>query len=268
MFTSIKLKNKNDLMEKVFNINRDILNENYVNFDCQKVTSAQTLWINKNSILDKFGNEFDEELFLDQFGYAVVGNRYYDEIVFDASSVKKFQAERYGGIGVGINAGGARCGNLNRVQIKGIGKNILAGESSDEWYSYGGLNLVDAIYEAIYSSVLNKIMPLGTVATHGVILLGEKTAMLPGLDHLPVDQRRGYGALLIRDICIRPAHFLKASSTHITQSKELISEESRVRRVNKNFYKSFGSVSDYIKFMGKILFNYANQFAFTRVDRL
>ncbi|QEI12066.1 hypothetical protein [Cellvibrio japonicus] len=255
-------------MEKLFNIDREILGANYVDFNCSKVTSAQVLWINKNSITDKFDKEFDEKLFLDQFGYAVVGNRYYDEIVFDISNKKYLQAERYGGLGVGINAGGARCGNLNGVQIKGVGKNILAGESNDEWYSYGGLNLVDAIYEAIYSTLLNRIMPLGTVAIHGVILLGEKTAMLPGLDHLPIDQRRGYGALLVRDICIRPAHFLKASSSRISIPNDIISEEARVRRVNRNFYKTFTSVSGYIKSMGQLLFNYANQFAFSRMARL
>ena len=54
----------------------------------------------------------------------------------------------------------------------------MVGQSDDYEHTYGGLDARKAIAEAIYSSVLNEILPHGTVKVHRLIYLGEKLHLM------------------------------------------------------------------------------------------
>jgi hypothetical protein len=108
-------------------------------------------------------------------------------------------AERYGGDEIANNGGGVRCGLAGDLQVKGIGPNLLLGRGSDEAHSNGHLSLGDAIYEALWSEILNEVLPYG----------GERVlaVLRPFSTRPPQASDR---ALLVREPEIRPAHFERA----------------------------------------------------------
>ncbi len=123
----------------------------------------------------------------------------------DSTSGKQFHAERYGGSGLQRNGGGARCGINGHYQVKGIGANPLVGKGSDSRHSDGALGATHAIYEALWSEVLAKILPFGAVRTQAVLLTDRRSDN--SHDQTLSPSRR---ALLIREPVIRPAHFERA----------------------------------------------------------
>lgn len=119
---------------------------------------------------------------------------------------RTFLAERYGGAGLGFNGGGARCGLRSGVQVKGIGRNCLAGSATGFWHSYGGETLANGIREAIWSEVLQMALPYGAARVHGVL---DTATRVPAFAANDVDSsvRRG---LTIREAVLRPAHFMRS----------------------------------------------------------
>ncbi len=117
-------------------------------------------------------------------------------------------AECYGGSGVGANAGGVRCANLNGVQIKGIGSTILAGQTTDKWHKHGACSTQDAIKEAIFSQLMDAALPHGGVKAIAVLDLGLRFATEVGVEKLPSSAPR---ALFVREQSIRVAHFMRSS---------------------------------------------------------
>jgi hypothetical protein len=237
---------------------------NLVDFTVHKMKSTQTLWVNHQAFSPDI--PFTKQNFSDEFGYGIQGNERFDDIEFDLTKSKIYKAERYGGIGIGRHGGGVRCGNNDKYQIKGIGKNPLASEKAGSWHSYGGLNLVDAIYESINSVVLQIIMPIGVATCYGLIITGDNTAFMPG----KVSGSHGYGALMVREACLRPAHFIRARDFKLntTQKHFILKDSARVRQVNKQLAVKFGETSSFISQFGRILSNFANQFAFARAARI
>jgi hypothetical protein len=108
-------------------------------------------------------------------------------------------SERYGGEEIVNNGGGVRCGLSIDLQVKGIGANLLLGCNSDDAHSNGHLSLVDAIYEAAWSEILEEVAPFGVQRVVAVLKMGE---------HAHIDG--GARALLVRRPEIRPAHFERA----------------------------------------------------------
>lgn len=120
---------------------------------------------------------------------------------------KIFRAERYGGQGIGANGGGVRCGLEGKFQIKGIGRNQLAGPSTDFFHSYGGASLNEGIVEAIWGEILHAALPHGAARIYGLIGTGTRVPLLiakQGCD--PTTAR----ALIVRQAVLRPAHFMRA----------------------------------------------------------
>jgi len=117
------------------------------------------------------------------------------------------EAERYGGRGVGVNGGGVRCGNHNKFQIKGVGKNPLVGRHMDIWHAHGGCNVVEGIFEAFWSEVCHKALPYGSVRTAGLIYTNTHTIAKTARGINPSKR-----ILIIRDRCVRPAHFIRAAN--------------------------------------------------------
>lgn len=123
----------------------------------------------------------------------------------NSASVKTFYAERYGGSGIQRNGGGARCGFDGCYQVKGIGANLLVGEGTERGHSSGVLGACEAMYEALWSEVLDQILPYGAIRTRAVLLVEEREGATSA--HCQEAPSR---ALLVREPAIRPAHFERA----------------------------------------------------------
>jgi hypothetical protein len=236
-------------------------------FSVVKLKDARCIWL--NDVL--CGENVEEEamaearkIFADAFSYVVPGGVTFDGFDLDNTDTKFMLAERYGGFGIGSNGGGARCGSLGPFQVKGCGKNLLAGPDQDVHHSYGGFKAVYAVHEAIYASILETILPLGAVRILGVILTGASGA------YVKKDVERGWGALMVRDAVLRPANFLRARSFRPTgeASQVVVSDVGRVRRANRELYRLLGSEARFDVYIKRFLSNCANQFIFARMARL
>lgn len=152
---------------------------------------------------DETCSEVNEEFFLDNYAY--VGPDGLDEPKSTAPR-KTFYAERYGGVGIGSNGGGARCGTDGRWLVKGMGSNQLLGVDSAFWYGHGTLPLVDAIAEAIWAKMLKHALPFGALDTPAVIATGRMswTRERGGA------RKEHPGALMIRSAALRLASFERA----------------------------------------------------------
>ena len=117
-------------------------------------------------------------------------------------------AEIYGGAGVGANAGGVRCANLDQCQIKGIGPTTLAGRSTDKWHRHGACSIQDAVKETIFSELFHHATPYGSARAVAVISIGASFATEIGADKLPGSAPR---ALFVREKIVRLAHFMRSS---------------------------------------------------------
>lgn len=230
--------------------------ENFIDLQVTLMKGQKILWKNKKV------SQSDDE-FLKKFSYGLPGNELFDQIDFDLNKTKRVYAERYGGAGVGDNGGGVRCVNDDIYQIKGGGKNILVGSGKDKWHSYGGLNAIDAVYETAISQVLKNILPVGVAEYYGIIHTGNKTAY-------NYEENIGHGALLIREVCLRPAHFLRSPMYRPNDELryKINSDLYRIRRVIKELLQSFSNTNELINFIGDFILNSANQFAFSKVARI
>jgi hypothetical protein len=236
-------------------------------FNAVKLKDARCIWL--NDVLCEEDVEDEEmavarKIFADAFSYVVPGGVTFDGFEFDETDTKFMLAERYGGFGIGSNGGGARCGSLGPFQVKGCGKNLLAGPDQDVHHSYGGFKAVYAIHEALYASILETILPLGAARILGVILTGASGA------YVKKDIERGWGALMVRDAVLRPANFLRARSFRPTKEtrRVVVSDVARVRRANRELYRLLGSEARFDKYIKRFLSNCANQFIFARMMRL
>ena len=138
---------------------------------------------------------------LEKFSYAISA-----DLSKESSEGKVFYAERYGGIGMGPHGGGARCGyDGTRYQIKGIGPNPLVGFTEATGQRDGILPLQSALHEMIWSRILQDKLPFGIVECLSVIAI-DSTRPNDALRDTRYDR-----ALLIREACIRPAHFERAA---------------------------------------------------------
>lgn len=240
------------------------LSEAWVYFECAKLKNAYTVWVKPNSDQPSYDTATKYEMLCKKYAYVVATNPCFKITDFDAQDTKKLIAERYGGTGIGLNGGGGRCGNLGSVQLKGVGPNCMVGDHANKEHSYGGLDAHYAIIETIYTCVLNKVLPLGTVAIRGLIFTGKETAF---------NFSKGkpcWGVILVRDHCIRPAHFMRTHDFRPQKVYEhlLVDDVARVSRINNRLLEVFGHVDKFIQWVGKYLQNAANQFAFARAARI
>jgi hypothetical protein len=143
------------------------LSSDQVTFVTHRARLPDALWVRDGFYAAEVADP--RSRFSAQFAYLIRDSETFHGL--DFTSEQRLQiAERYGGEGTGDNGGGARCGNLGGYQVKGIGANPLVGSGRNHWYSYGGLNAQDAIYETIMSEVLGRVLPHGAATIFGVIL--------------------------------------------------------------------------------------------------
>lgn len=244
------------------------LPENLVGFKVSFAKTGRVFWRSSEDKTCEISNLSNEE-FEERFSYAIVKNQFFEKIEFDDMKTKIYFAERYGGLGVATNGGGVRCGNSGKTQIKGVGRNILGLQTKDHWHSYGGLNLIDAAYEAIIAETIGKLLPIGVAKIYGIIILENNAALLPGPPEDDLESKRSYGALLIRDATIRPAHFLRCPGFEpASDSNDMPPDVARTKMSNKRFYKKFNQKNEFISYIGMCLSRHANQFAFARAARI
>ncbi|HDS1733124.1 hypothetical protein [Pseudomonas sp. BP8] len=135
-----------------------------------------------------------------------------------ASSIKTFFAERYGGDGILTNGGGGRCGFDGKWQLKGLGPNLLVGHDTNAAHGDGNLALIAALYETIWSEIINIALPFGSVRTLAVMDTGLSYECWRG------QVKRG---LLVREPAVRPAHFIR--SVYFKQDRNLPMGEDALR---------------------------------------
>jgi hypothetical protein len=244
-----------------------IAEHDWLPFTAHKLTNTRIVWaehrLAKSDVCKETIKEIDK-LFLQNNAYAIQSTECFESVEFDNQDSKTLVAERYGGPGVGSNGGGARCGNWGDVQLKGIGANYMAGDHGDYVHKYGGLDAPLAIVETIYTYTLNKVLPLGAVKIHGLIFVGENTGY-----NIEKDEPC-WGLIMVRDKCIRPAHFMRAPlfKPHSKHKQILVGDVGRMRILNKRIANALENHNEFIALLGKYLQNCANQFDFARAARI
>lgn len=183
-------------MSQTFQMLQTLPSTSFLSFDACRLASPVVAWVN---------DELACEASLLEHAYALpIGDD--DSSAFLPQS-KRFLADRYGGWGIGANGGSARCGMDRDIQIKGIGRNALAGSKTPFWHSYGGMNLSEAIRDAIWGELCHLALPFGASRALGIVGTGTS---------VPLPYRRPGGpsttprALLIRNPPLRPAHYMRA----------------------------------------------------------
>lgn len=237
-----------------------------------KILSTEAIWINRreNHELDNGENTaaITETVFLDRYSFVVADSSLFDGAQIDRSSEVVWYAERYGGIGCGGNAGGARVVHNGSIQLKGNGANCLAKKGTGFYHRYGGLDLHSAVQEIVYTTVLNKILPHGIAKIYGLISTGVKCGHYGSSSR---DLIKTWGVILVREAMVRPAHFLRGWITPQDKFKSLLSvgsDVARVRTTNRYLKKLFPSQDEYIRELAKFLTKWASQMAFARVARI
>jgi hypothetical protein len=239
---------------------------NLIEFTAHKMLSATVLWVDlpnlDTDIKRPFGKWTSDE-FMNAYAYAIKGNELFGEISFSTDDVARLSAEIYGG---GRNGGAGRCGNLGKVQVKGVGKTALIGKVVDHWHSYGGFSLQEAMLEVLNSVVLSKILPCGAAKCYGLILTGNHTAMQP----MQFPSVTGRGAIIVRESCLRPAHFF-ANDKFIPTSEnkhKFRNDKLRLKLVTRKLSLILGDVDGFWTYLKSFLDNCANQFAYSKLFRI
>jgi hypothetical protein len=242
-------------------ISIDLFNESLVNFTVTKMESAEFVW-------SHFPN--DQRLasaseITSHFAYGIEGNRYFEEISFSLNDRKNAQAEIYPG---GSNAGGSRSGNISGYHVKGLGANLLLGEVDYDWYSYGGVSLYEAALETINTVILNAVLPHGCINCYAIIKTGDRTALHPTGKLL--DDSRGKGALLVREQCLRPAHFFPLDNFVPGDGNKYLveSDRERVASLSKKLLNSVGGIEQLNDYIVNFYTKSAAQFATAKIFRI
>ena len=253
-------------------MNTSLLNfdDALVGFPVIRAKDASTIWLAERGFAVADHDErkvWTKEEVKKRFAYQVASS--------DQASIPEkekcrivMRADRYGGYGVGQNGGSGRAGIIGKFQVKGVGKTPLLGEYDEdlEWHFFGGMSLVDGVLEVINSEIFGHILPWGTVRSYALIYTGPNTAYMPTGNWI---SKKGPGALLVREACLRPAHFLRAGHFKVrAECKEMIGDVERTRRVNKQLLVLLGSHHGVIRQLGDFLAHCAQQFAFAKVFRI
>ncbi|MYN30114.1 hypothetical protein [Duganella levis] len=237
----------------------------FLKFKATKLACPQTKWMNPQlPISDAHMKELTFCLPMDGENSSIY-----------CTDRREFLAERYGGAGLGLNGGGVRCGLVGDTQIKGIGKNILAGATDDYWHTYGGSTLEEGIQEAMWGEVCDIALPYGAARVKGIITTGS-TIRSRNFQGEGLSDR----ALIFREFIIRPAHYMRSVfftgswdqtiaiiPDSIRTSKAISSLYDYIQR--ENITSDEGSLSTHInKLLVQICRRIASQFAAARAKKI
>lgn len=235
-----------------------VLKKDFVSFISHKLSGGKVIWSLKES--GKAGSDND---FYQKYAYVASESPCFSGVRLIESDRCEMYAEPYGGMGVGSNGGGGRCGNIGAQQVKGVGINPLVGDHDNSEHAYGGLDIRKATIETVYSLVLDNILPKGVVKVWGLIFIGYDTAR--------EGSKKVWGGLMVRDRCIRPGHFMRSPYFKPRGGVKALVEGDlqRIRLLYKRMSEELeGDSSSFIKWLGGYLRDVASQFAFARVMRI
>lgn len=175
--------------------------------------------------------------------------------------------EAYGGSLSGGNGGGARVGLVDGMQIKGLGRTPMLSKQADPQHGYGALFLEQAIGETLYSHLAQRILPYGCAQIHGLILTG---VPIVSSEHVLKEwQGEADSALLLRQPCLRPAHFMSAGlfASH-SGRHDLLQETQRLRLLYRELAALSRGSEGFEHLIYTFLSRCAQQFASARLHRL
>ncbi|BBH34878.1 hypothetical protein [Pseudomonas sp. St290] len=187
------------------------LHEVFVSFKAEKIEGTSIVFFNKGLKLDLV--EADA---LSRYSYVVGGGAGKKE----ERRSKIFFAERYGGDGILRNGGGGRCGFDGDFQLKGIGPNQLVAKDAVFADGNGLMSLNSAIYETVWSEIINIALPYGAARSVAVIDTGLK---------FECENKTYLRGLLVRMPTVRPAHFISAIYFRERHVGALSNDAKRVR---------------------------------------
>ncbi|WP_431100766.1 hypothetical protein [Roseateles noduli] len=175
-------------------MNFELPRSSFVPFPVTRIAAPRLLWTNPSIVQE----------WVQPTTFWCVPHPGDDPSAFGAEQRPMF-ADRYGGKGVGANGGSGRSAVDASLQVKGVGRTPLVGQSSDPEYSHGGMTLSEAVREAIWSEIYAGTTPFGSVKSLAIVATGTKT-------YLESDRRSKSATrvLLLRERAIRPAHFMRA----------------------------------------------------------
>ena len=197
--------------------------DNYEQITAFKLKDAKILWYNKD-LLEELGfkivstglTEEQKRELLDIFAYS--SNEKLSHELVDTEKTKILYADYYGGNGLNGNYGSGRAASIGQFQIKGMPTPMIRKDSKSNDHNSGTANILDGFREAIWGSILNKIMPHGANQTLLIIETGAMSQTKYGVS-IP-------GALVVRKLPLRPANFL------INYNRP--DKEAEILRVKKN----------------------------------
>ncbi|WP_395338354.1 hypothetical protein PN836_011360 [Ningiella sp. W23] len=230
-----------------------------IDVEGQRVLDAKTVW---------FESDIDIENIKRHLA-VILPNDFLNNVATDNSQVVSFQAEMYGGFGIGENCGGSRTGNHSNLQYKGIGVTPVKGDHDSIYRGNGVYPLHEAIVECINHNLAEAILPQGSVKVHGLFYIGnskfysspdEDTKILNGSTKL---------AILVRDKVMRVGHFLRAGSYKSNKEFQhlLPTDIQRVRSNNQLFKATLSTSENFIDFVLEFLSKNACQFASAYINR-
>lgn len=200
-----------------------------VPFECRFVENSTVIY-------QKVNSEYSHIDILEDFSYISFD---VNDNITQQHKLKLFYAESYGGGGIGSHGGGARCGyDGNLLQIKGIGKNPLTSNKSDvNGQKDGILLLSSAIYEMLWSHILDDFLPYGSTPCIAIIVVDANNLIGKKIE----DCR----ALLIRKVALRPAHLERAPyfKKKLKYAPVFVSNDvDRVASMHKRLYFLFATI--------------------------
>lgn len=235
-------------------------------FSAFKAAKPEILWSNPRT-----GDRLD----IDDYAYFMPISE--DDKSACTSSQKTFLAERYGGHGIAANGGGVRCGLLNNLHVKGIGQNLLVGEGTDYFHTYGGASANEGIVEALWGEIFHKVLPYGSARVHA--LIGTNTEV-PLVLPIPGESPMTARALIVRDAVLRPAHYIRAPYFNpIKETDSLCHDTLRTQYAVNHLLKAVREIFDDDEYESnrdgylndrliKIFYRYGHQVAAARSKRL
>lgn len=202
----------------------------FVAFPVKRSAHATLVWNNPNGIAGASLSEHAYHIALEGDNAGTL-----------TSDTKIFLAERYGGPGIASNGGGARCGLAGSVQIKGVGRNALAGSRTPYWHSYGGETVAGGVRDAVWGEICHAILPFGAARVHGLIDTGTTVPRYAAKTGASAGARRG---LTVRQPALRPAHFMRALgfSRADEQRANLVADAERTRAAVHAIMPAFRSI--------------------------
>lgn len=238
-------------------------------FKTWHITDALTLWYNPSRVPEYIISEglpWNAGIVAKLWGYAIPGGDSFPADRFDLNCPATMYCEAYGGDGGGGNGGGARAGNLRGVQLKGIGPNMYVGVAADRTHSYGALYLEHAVMDTIYSQLVSRLLPLGSVTVFGIIDSG---LTIQYSDPEKNYRHNGAGGILVREECLRLGHFLPAQEFRPLQhQRRVMADTQRMRLVMQRIRATGRGDSSIENMLLSFLSNSAKQLAWARASRL